>query len=478
MPRNPVSGKRSHGVLTTDVSALTIARRACQHARMSGDRHRVVVVGGGFGGTRVVEGLAGAEVDVTLVDRRNFHLFQPLSYQVATGALAPGDVTYPLRALFKDDAHVRVVLGEVSGFDVGARQVLLDVDAAGVHPAPIGYDTLVVAAGSTYSYFGHDEWAAVAGEVKSLESALAVRSRLLAAFERAELDGDPEARRAALTFVVVGAGTTGVEMAGQIAELARDTLRHDFRSIDSRQARVLLVEGADRVLGTFPPVLSGKAESALRGLGVTPMLGRLVTDVRPGEVVLTAADGTTETLRAGTVVWAAGVQASGLAATLAAATGAQTDRAGRIVVRPDLTVPGHPEITALGDMVRIGDSRPLGVAPVAIQQGHYVAKRIRRTLEGRPARPFRYINKGNLATIGRGQAVADFGRGGLRLSGLPAWVLWLTVHLFYLVGLQNRAVVFLRWSFAYLTRGRGSRIIGPDALPAPGRAGDAGADHL
>jgi NADH:ubiquinone reductase (H+-translocating) len=432
---------------------------------MSGDRHRVVVIGGGFGGTRVVEGLAGAGVDITLVDRRNFHLFQPLSYQVATGALAPGDVTYPLRALFKDDPQVRVVLGDVAGFDVAGRRVLLDVDAAGDDPPPIPYDTLVVAAGSTYSYFGHDDWAAVAGEVKSLESALSVRSRLLAAFERAELDTDEEARRAALTFVVVGAGTTGVEMAGQIAELARDTLRHDFRAIDSRQARVLLVEGADRVLGGFPPVLSGKAEAALRRLGVTPMLGQMVTDVRPGAVVLTDRDGATETVGAGTVVWAAGVQASSLAGTLAAAPGAETDRAGRIVVQGDLTVPGHPEITALGDMVRIGDTQPLGVAPVAIQQGHYVAKRIRRTLAGQPVKPFRYINKGNLATIGRGKAVADFGRLGLRLSGPPAWVLWLTVHLWYLVGFQNRVVVFLRWFFAYVTRGRGSRIIGPDALP-------------
>jgi NADH dehydrogenase len=266
-------------------------------------------------------------------------------------------------------------------------------------------------------------------------------------------------------------------MAGQIAELARDTLRHDFRAIDSRQARILLVEGADRVLGAFPPSLSEKAEAALRDLGVTPMLGRLVTDVRPGAVVVTGADGRGETVAAGTVVWAAGVQASSLTGTLAAATGAQTDKAGRILVGRDLTVPGHPEITALGDMVRVEGTEPLGVAPMAIQQGHYVAKRIRRTLDGRPSKPFRYINKGNLATIGRGRAVADFGRAGLRLSGLPAWTLWLTVHLWYLVGLQNRVVVFLRWFFAYVTRGRGSRIIAPDALPAPARGGGAEGDQ-
>jgi NADH dehydrogenase len=432
---------------------------------MSQPPHRVVVIGGGFGGTRVVAGLVGTGAEITLIDRRNFHLFQPLSYQVATGALAPGDVTYPLRALFKDDDNVRVVLGDVEGFDVAQRQVLLAADAAGTDPAPIPYDTLIVAAGSTYSYFGHDEWAAAAGEVKSLESALAVRSRLLAAFERAELDADERARRTALTFVVVGAGPTGVEMAGQIAELARDTLRHDFRAIDSREARILLVEGTDRVLGTFPASLSHRAEAALRELGVTPVLDTLVTDVRDGEVVLTGKDGEAQTIEAGTIVWAAGVQASSLAATLAAATGAQTDRAGRIIVEPDLTLPGHPEITALGDMVRVGDAEPLGVAPVAIQQGHYVAKRLRRQLEGRRSRPFRYINKGNLATIGRGRAVADFGRGKLRLSGVLAWMLWLTVHLWYLVGFQNRAVVFLRWFFAYITRGRGSRIISPDALP-------------
>lgn len=435
---------------------------------MAGAQQRVVVVGGGFGGLRVINGLKGAGVQITLIDRRNFHLFQPLSYQVATGALAPGDVTYPLRALYKDDDNVRVVLGEVKGFDVGRREVILAADASGPDPKPIPYDMLVVAAGSTYSYFGHDEWAAVAGEVKSLESALSVRSRLLAAFERAELDGDSEARRVALTFVVVGAGPTGVEIAGQIAELARDTLRHDFRAIDPAEAQILLVEGTDRVLGAFPPALSHKAEAALRKLGVTLRLDALVTDVRDGEVVLTGTDGVSETIATGTVVWAAGVQASSLAATLATATGAATDRAGRIVVAPDLTVPGHPEIWALGDMVRVGDTAPLGVAPVAIQQGKYVAKALRRRLQGRHHRPFRYFDKGNLATIGRGEAVADFGRGKLGISGPVAWLLWLTVHLWYLVGFQNRVVVFLRWFFAYVTRGRGSRIISPNALPSSG----------
>jgi NADH dehydrogenase len=426
---------------------------------------RVVVVGGGFGGLRVIHGLRGTGAQITLIDRRNFHLFQPLSYQVATGALSPGDVTYPLRALYKDDDNVSVVLGEVKGFDVDRRQVVLAADASGPDPEPIPYDLLVVAAGSTYSYFGHDEWAAVAGEVKSLESALSVRSRLLAAFERAELDGDTEARRVALTFVVVGAGPTGVEIAGQIAELARDTLRRDFRAIDPTEARILLVEGTDRVLNAFPAALSHKAEDALRRLGVTLRLNALVTDVREGEVVLTDSDGRSETVPTGTVVWAAGVQASSLAATLATATGATTDKAGRIVVAPDLTVPGHPEIWALGDMVRIGDTTPLGVAPVAIQQGKYVAKSIRRRLEGQRSRPFRYFDKGNLATIGRGEAVADFGRGRIGISGPVAWLLWLTVHLWYLVGFQNRVVVFLRWFFAYVTRGRGSRIISPDALP-------------
>jgi NADH:ubiquinone reductase (H+-translocating) len=425
--------------------------------------HRVIVVGGGFGGLQAATHLASAPVELTLVDRRNFHLFQPLSYQLATGALSPGEVCYPLRAIFKRHPNVRVVLGEVAGFDLDGRRLDVDpvVGEGGRRSLP--YDTLIVAGGSAYSYFGHDEWRDAAPEVKSLESALDVRSRLLSAFEAAEMDDDEERCRAWLTFVVVGAGPTGVEMAGQIAELARDTLRSDFRAVDPRQARVLLVELADRVLTTFPPSLSRSAARQLEHLGVTPLLGRTVVGVdEQGVDVAPAGGGDAERIPARTVIWAAGVTASGLAAQLAQLTGADVDRAGRIAVEGDLTLPGHPEVIALGDMVRVrdrqGEPRVLpGVAPVAMQQGRYAARLVRARLRGDRIRPFHYLDKGNLATIGRARAVADLHV--LRLSGFPAWVTWLVVHLWYLIGFQNRLVVFIRWGFGFLTRGRGSRLI-------------------
>src|SRR3954452_5618572 len=310
-------------------------------------RHRVVVVGGGFGGIRAVQGLRGLPVDETLIDRRNFHLFQPLNYQVATGALSPSEVAYPLRALFRRSPNVEVLLADVTGFDLGAREVrLADAD-------PVPYDTLIVAAGSSYAYFGHDEWAEQAAEVKSLESALGVRSRILAAFEHAELTTDPEEREAQLTFVIVGGGPTGVEMAGQIGELARDTLRRDFRRIDSSRARVLLVEAADRVLGSFPPSLSRKAARSLEQLGVTVMLSRPVVGVDEEAVTLHAADGSTQRIPTRTVIWAAGVSASGLATQLGEQSGAPVDRAGRVDVGERLTLPGHPEVLVVGDMVRV-----------------------------------------------------------------------------------------------------------------------------
>src|ERR671933_700312 len=324
---------------------------------MSRSLHRVIVIGGGFGGLQAATHLASAPVELTLVDRRNFHLFQPLTYQVATGALSPGEVCYPLRAIFRRHQNVQVVLGEVAGFDVDRRRVdVRPVVGEGVTRS-LEYDTLIVAGGSHYSYFGHDEWRDAAREVKSLESALAVRARLLAAFEAAELDDDEARRRAWLTFVVVGAGPTGVEMAGQIAELARDTLRRDFRSIDPRHARVLLVETADRVLTAFPPSLSRRAALQLEHLGVTPALERTVVGVDEHGVTVAAAGGEQERFEARTVIWAAGVTASGLARRLAELTGAELDRAGRIAVEPDLTLPGHPEVLALGDMVRVRDAR-------------------------------------------------------------------------------------------------------------------------
>jgi NADH dehydrogenase len=420
-----------------------------------------VVVGGGFGGLQAVEHLRKAPVDVTLVDRRNFHLFQPLTYQVATGALSPGEIAYPLRAIFKRDRNVRVVMAEVTGFDLDGKQVRLH-PANGLDETTVDYDTLIVAGGSRYSYFGHDGWEQNAPEVKSLESALAARGRILEAFEAAELDDDPERRRKRLTFVVVGAGPTGVEMAGQIAELTRDTLRRDFRAIDPREGRVLLVEAADRILGSFPPKLSKKAEKSLEHIGATTLLNRTVVGIDPDGVSVKSPDGSTDRIASDTVIWAAGVTASSLAGQLAKLTGAEQDRAGRVTAEPDLTLPGHPEVFALGDMVRVRDAEGTpqtlpGVAPVAMQQGRYAAKLIRNRLRGKPTAPYRYVDKGNLATIGRARAVADIK--GLRFSGVVAWVLWLTIHLWYLVGFQNRVLVFIRWSFSFATHGRGARLI-------------------
>jgi NADH dehydrogenase len=425
-------------------------------------KHRVVVVGGGFGGLQAVLKLRRAPVDVTLVDRRNFHLFQPLTYQVATGALSPGEIAYPLRAIFARDRNVRVLMAEVTDFDLATRELRLRPVAGTPAPAAIPYDTLIVAGGSQYSYFGHDDWRRFAAEVKSLESALVVRTRLLAAFEAAEAEPDPERRAAWLTFVVVGAGPTGVEMAGQIGELARDTLRHDFRTIDPRTARILLVEAAERVLTTFPASLSTKAERSLKRLGVTVLTGRMVVGIDDSSVTVDRGGGESERIASRTVIWAAGVSASGLAARLAHLTGAELDAAGRLTVAQDLTLPDHPEVFALGDMVRVRgpDGEPVvlpGVAPVAMQQGRYVARVVRARLRSRTTPPFHYRDKGNLATIGRGAAVADIK--GLKLSGFIAWATWLVVHLWYLVGFENRLLVFIRWSISFFTRGRGARLI-------------------
>ncbi len=428
------------------------------------DVHRVVVIGGGFGGIQAVDKLRHAPVDVTLIDRRNFHLFQPLTYQVATGALSPGDIAYPLRAIFTRAKNIRVLMAEASRLDLVGRQVHLR--SVGGVPAPdsIPYDTLIVAGGSRYSYFGHDEWSEHAAEVKSLESALAVRGQILAAFEAAEGDPDISRRDAWLTFVVVGGGPTGVEMSGQIGELARDTLHGDFRAIDSRTARILLVEAGDRLLATFPPSLSRKAQRSLERIGVTPMLHATVVDLDGESVTIERGDqgGKRERVATRTIVWAAGVTASSLAAGLSELTGADLDRAGRITVEPDLTLPGHPEVFALGDMVRVrsvkGDVKTLpGVAPVAMQQGRYAAKVVRARLAGESTSPFHYIDKGNLATIGRGAAVADIK--GLKLSGFLAWITWAFVHLWYLVGFSNRLLVYMQWSISFFNHGRSARLI-------------------
>jgi NADH:ubiquinone reductase (H+-translocating) len=425
-------------------------------------RHRVVVIGGGFGGLQAVHHLRRADVEVTLIDRRNFHLFQPLSYQVATGALSATEICFPLRWIFRRHRNVRVLLAEVTDFDLEGRTVRVAPLVGDDGPLSIPYDTLIVAGGSHYAYFGHDEWKEVAREVKSLESALAVRAQILSAFEAAELETDEERRRAWLTFVVVGGGPTGVEMAGQIGELARDTLRREFRSVDPGAAKVLLVETVDRLLTTFPPKLSANAARSLEHLGVTPLLGHTVVDIDDQGVRIEDSEHRQEHIPSRTVIWAAGVTASATAGQLGEATGADVDRAGRVTVEPDLTLPGHPEVFALGDMVRVrgedGDVQPLlGVAPVAMQEGRYVAKVVRARVRGREYEPFRYRDKGNVATIGRSRAVADVK--GLRVSGFPAWVLWLGIHIWYLIGFQNRIVVLIRWSFSFFTRGRGGRVI-------------------
>jgi NADH dehydrogenase len=429
---------------------------------MSAAPHRVAVIGGGFGGLEAAKHLAAGPVEVTLIDRRNFHLFQPLTYQVATGALSPAEVCYPLRAIFKGRPNVRVVMATVEAVDLGERKLRLRPGAEGGEDFEVDYDTLVVAAGSAYSYFGHEEWRGVAPEVKSLESALELRARLLGAFEAAELEADAERRCALLTFVVVGGGPTGVEMAGQIAELARDTLSDEFRTIDPGEARVLLVEMADRVLTTFPPSLSRKAKSQLEHLGVTPMLGHTVVGIDAESVTVEGGGEAARRIPAHNVIWAAGVTASVLGGALAEQCGGEVDKAGRILVEPDLTLPGNPDAFAIGDMIRVrdpkGEAQVLpGVAPVAMQQGRYVAKAVRARLEGWPVSPFHYLDKGNLATIGRARAVADLHL--VRLSGFPAWLTWLFVHLWYLIGFQNRLLVFVRWSFSFLTRGRGARAI-------------------
>ena len=416
----------------------------------------MVVVGGGFGGLQAALELRPAPVEVTLVDRRNFHLFQPLTYEVATGALSPGEIAYPLRSIFKRNRNVRVLMAEVADFDLGARTVQLRSIAGVPVPATLPYDSLIVAGGSRYSYFGHDDWSEHAAEVKSLESALVVRSRLLSAFEAAETELDADRRAAWLTFVVVGAGPTGVEMAGQIAELARDTLRRDFRAVDPRTARILLVEAADRVLTTFPPSLSAKAARSLQRIGVSVVTGHTVVGIDEDGVTIDGS-GEAERIASHNVIWAAGVTASSLASRLAERSGAELDRAGRVTVEADLTLPGHPEVFALGDMVRLHDGALPGVAPVAMQQGRYAGRVVRERLRSRETPPFRYRDKGNLATIGRAAAVAEIK--GLRLSGFLAWITWLVVHLWYLVGFQNRLLVVVRWSFSFVSHGRGARLI-------------------
>jgi NADH:ubiquinone reductase (H+-translocating) len=414
--------------------------------------HRVVIVGGGFGGLYAARALAKVPVDVTLLDRRNFHLFQPLLYQVATGGLSPANIAAPLRSVLRRQKNARVLLAEVTDFDLDRRLVKL-ADGA------IPYDSLIVAAGARHHYFGHPEWEAVAPGLKSVEDATTMRRRILSAFEAAELCTDPERRQALLTFVVVGGGPTGVELAGAVAELAHRTLRHDFRSIHPGKTRVLLVEGLDRILSTYPPDLSAKAVRTLEKLGVTVRLQTSVIDVHPERVTLKCGE-KTEVVGAHTMLWGAGVQGSPLGRLLGNAAGAEVDRAGRVVVERDLSVRGRPEVFVIGDLANYAHQtgKPLpGVAQVAMQEGVYVAGLIERRLRGEPPLPFYYRDYGSMATIGRSAAVVDLGW--VRFNGVLAWLAWLFIHLLYLIAFQNRLLVLMQWAWSYLTRNRAARLI-------------------
>lgn len=414
----------------------------------------VVILGGGFGGLYAAKALS-EHAKVTLIDRRNFHLFQPLLYQVATGSLSPGEIAAPLRSLLRRHRDTFVLMDEAVGLDADQHRVVL------AHEPPIEYTHLIVATGSSNTYFGHDEWAAVAPGLKSIEDATAMRHKILAAFEAAEREPDPAVRRAWLTFVVVGGGPTGVELAGALAEIARDTLRRDFRHFRSEEARILLLDTSPRVLPTYPEDLSEQAARQLIRLGVLPRNNVRVIAVDAEGVTLRTHDGE-ERLATRTMLWAAGVQPSPFGRVLAEHAGAKLDRQGHVMVAPDLSIPGHPEIFVIGDLAFLeqdGKALP-GVAPVAMQEGRYVAGLIRAQAQGRTVPAFHYHDKGSLAVIGRAAGVADFGR--LHFHGWPAWLLWLFVHLMYLAQFRNRVLVFIRWGFQYLSFDRGARLITGD----------------
>ena len=438
-------------------------------AQPATSHHRVLIVGGGFGGLYAGRRLSrDPRIDLTIVDRRNFHLFQPLLYQVATGALSPGEIAQPLRSIFRKRKNATVLLGEAVGLDPAARKVQMS------DGGPIPYDSLIVATGARHSYFGNDEWARFAPGLKSIDDATDIRRRILIAFEAAEREADPVRRTEWMTFVVVGGGPTGVELAGALGEIANDTLRRDFRSIDPTQARIVLVEALDRVLPPYPPGRSRSAQRQLERLGVTVRTSTRVVGIDDRSVRLSIGRGDSaseERLPARTVLWAAGVMVSSFARAVADATGAETDKAGRILVGPDLTIPGHPEIFVVGDAAvqPWKKDRPVpGVAQGGIQGGTYAAKTIQRRLSGEATPPFRYSNRGDVAVIGRLSGVTDipwlgpFGRTG----GFFAWLLWLGIHITYLIGFANRIVVVVRWAWSFFTHGRGSRLItGQPLLP-------------
>lgn len=414
--------------------------------------HHVVIIGGGFGGLYAAKALGNAPVRVTLVDKRNFHLFQPLLYQVATGSLSSEEIAASLRATLRRYKNIRVLLDEVIDIDPTARKIVF---ANG----ELSYDTLIVATGVTPHYFGHDDWSEQAVGLKTIEDAVKMRRRILYAFERAERETDPAQRQAWMRFVVVGAGSAGVELSGALGELAHETLRSEYRAIDTAQAEVLLVEAADRVLSTFPPSLSDKAEASLTGLGVTVRTGIRVTDVDTHTVTVER-DGKMEQIEARTVLWTAGIRASPIAQVLAQRAGAQLDRLQRVVVEPDLSVAGFPNLFVIGDLASYahGQEHPLpALAPVAIQQGQYLARLIRARARGRDLPAFSYFNKGNLAVIGRNAAIAHLGP--FKSGGFIAWLMWVVVHIYYLIGFEHKMLVLFRWAWNYVTRRRGAHLI-------------------
>jgi NADH:ubiquinone reductase (H+-translocating) len=431
----------------------------CAKGQGTVDRHKVVILGGGFGGLAVAKGLKRADVEITLVDRCNYHLFQPLLYQVATGSLSPANIAAPLRQIVHNQKNTRVILAEAVRIDAQNHKVILS-------DGELPYDTLIVATGSTHQYFGHPEWEQFAPGLKTIEDATAMRARILTAFEAAERETDPAKLAAWMTFVLVGGGPTGAELAGALGEIAHDTLKHDFRDIDPQRTRIVLVEGTDRVLPSYPEKLSDDARKMLDDLGVTVRTGAMVTDINAEGVTLKEGD-TIEKIPTRTVLWAAGVLASPLGTSLQKEAGAPLDKAFRVIVEPDCTVPNHPEIFVIGDLANFSHQtgKPLpGVAQPAMQQGDYVAKTIRARFKNEKLKPFHYFDKGNLATIGRGKAVADLNFIGL--SGWPAWFVWTFIHLLYLIQFQSRLLVMTQWAWLYLTFDRSARLItGKNPLP-------------
>ena len=421
----------------------------------SGREHHVVILGGGFGGLYASKALSRSGIRVTLVDKRNFHLFQPLLYQVAAGWLSPGEIASPLRMVLSRYKNTRVYQAEVT-------DIVPDEKAVVLRDGIITYDTLIVATGSSHHYFGHEEWARSAPGLKTVEDALEIRRKILLSFEAAEREPDPAIQKEWMTFLIIGAGPTGVEMAGTIGELTRTTLKQDFRNIDTGKAEIILVEGRGQVLPTYPRDLSEKAAESLRRLGVTIRLDTMVTDI-VGNTAVLSSDGVREEIESRTILWTAGVKASPLGRVLSKRAGAALDSGGRVIVAPDLSIPGHPDIFVIGDLANSSPEggQPLpGVAAVAMQEGRYVAELIRDRLSGKETKPFRYVDKGSLAVIGRNAAVADLGR--IKLSGFPAWLIWAFVHISYLIEFDSKVLVLFQWAWNYFTRKRGVRLITGD----------------